>query len=99
MSRKRFKGRETLEKMWTRIETFGRLKRDIGVMVEKNRPIFESEDGEDVLGPPQVDVVICRGRSKLSFTAEEAKYLCDIVSEALPAAEKADKVCLEERKK
>lgn len=95
--KKKFKGRETIQKVVERLEEFGRLSRMIGVLVEKNRPIFEGQNGRDERGPVQVDVVICRGNSKLSFTAEEAARLVDILQECIPDAKDADKACREER--
>lgn len=95
--RKKFKGRETVQKVLEKLEEYGRLSRSIGVVVEKNRPIFEGDNGRDERGPLQVDVVVCRGHSKLSFTAEEAERLIGILQESLPAAQDAERACREER--
>ena len=95
--RKKFKGRETVQKVLEKLEEYGRLSRSIGVIVEKNRPIFEGSNGRDERGPVQVDVVVCRGNSKLSFTAEEAERVINILQESLPTAQDAERACREER--
>ena len=100
--RRKFKGRETVQKVLEKLEDYGRLSRSIGVIVEKNRPIFEGQNGKDERGPLQVDVVVCRGNSsgayaKLSFTAEEAERLITILQESVPSAQDAERACREER--
>jgi len=95
--RKKFKGRETVQTVVRKVEEYGRLSRSIGVVVEKNRPIFEGRKGRDEKGPLQVDVVVCRGQSKLSFTAEEAKRIVEILQQTIPDAQAAEQACREER--
>ena len=94
--RKKFKKRELVQKVEENVEEFGRLSRLVGVVIEKNRPIFEGEHGDE-RGPVQVDVVICRGHNKLSFTAEEAGRIADLLGKLIPAAVEAEKTCHEER--
>ncbi len=96
--RSKFKRRETVEKISSNTkEKYGRLARSMGVVVEKNRPVFESAGGHDECGPIQIDVVVCRGNSKLSFTAEEAECLVGLLQESLPLAQSAETTCREER--
>jgi hypothetical protein len=95
--KKKFKGRETIKKVSEKMEKVGRLSRMVGVLVEKNRPLFEGKGSKDERGPTQIDVVICRGNSKLSFTAEEAEHIVGVLQEVLPAAKEAEKTCMEER--
>ena len=93
-----FKGRETVQRHFTQKESeFGRLQREIGVLVETTRPVFEKDDGNgERKGSKHVDVVFVRGRGKLSITVEEAKWIRAQLDAAIDAGEQAETVLGEE---
>lgn len=94
--RKRYKGREVVQKIAEKVEKYGKLSRRIGVIVEKNRPLFEGKHGDE-RGPVQVDVIVCRGDNRLSFTAEEAGQIASLLGKLVPEAAEAAKTCREEQ--
>jgi hypothetical protein len=98
MQKSNFKGRETVKTHFDKKEeSFGRLKREIGVVVETTRPIFERDDGRESKGSKQVDIIFVRGRGRLAVTVEEAKWMREQLDEALHAGADAERVVQEER--
>ena len=73
--------------------------RTLCVSVQKVKPVFADDDGENERrGPAQVDVFISRGeRAKVAVTASEAKSLHEILGFVIADAEKADAVCRTEK--
>ncbi len=93
-----FKGIETVERITGSIEKFGKLEREVGVLVEKTRPIYEDEEtGNTSKGAIRVDVVLCRGKGKLSVTPQEARYIADLILDVHEVASETQRVCDEER--
>lgn len=98
MQKSNFKGRETVKTHFNKKEeSFGRLKREVGVVVETTRPIFERDDGRESKGSKQVDIIFVRGRGRLAVTVEEATWMRDQLNEAIEAGCEAEKVVKEER--
>jgi len=93
-----FKGIETVERVTGSVEKFGNLEREIGVLVEKTRPIYEDEEtGKTNKGNIRVDVVLCRGKGKLSVTPQEAKELANQIMNVHELASEKQRICDEER--
>lgn len=78
------------------IKDDGRNKMPLCIAIEKIKPIFE-DNGKKTKGRARVEVLISKGRGKLSLRAEEVPRLLDMLSRIQQSALDADQRCNDEQ--
>jgi len=93
MSVWRYKNKERVSVV-EEIKDDGRNKMPIRITVEKVKPVFGS-DGKRRKGRTRVEVLISKGRGKLSLRVEEVSSLISMLQQIQDGAVEAHKRCSE----
>jgi hypothetical protein len=78
------------------IKDDGRNKMPLCIAVEKVKPVFD-DNGKERKGRARVEVLLSKGRGKLSLRAEEVPHLIEMLQRIQESAAGAHQRCIDEQ--